>query len=144
MKQLSLGEYLEWFDENNFKYEIVPGISSWSAMNALTGIDITQNLDSNNIYITSLGWQKKPNSYDLKKFETIVSTQPCVVLYQSYEMWHKIQPILEMHYAPSARVLFVYKISWGDQKIIDTTLGDAYRFINDESLSKHTIILIKP
>lgn len=40
--------------------------------------------------------------------------------------------------------MFAYKISWKDEKIIDTTLGKSEQFSIDKNLLKHTLILILP
>lgn len=144
LKQLSLAQYLEWFREQHYHYEVLPGITSWMALNAKLNIDVTQYANSNNIYITSILWQKELDQFDMDKFEKIISTNPCIILYQSYEKWGTVKIILEKYYSPQAKVIFAYKLSWHDEKIIETNLSSSGNFTNNKNFSKHTLILIFP
>ena len=145
LQQLSFGEYIDWFEKEKLNYKIIPGVSSWSALNAKLGLDMTDyNSASNNIYITSVGWKTKSEKFDLANFEIMVSTKPRLVLFQSYEKWQTIKHILEKFYSPSTRTIFAYKITWREERIIDTTLSESCQFIGDKNLEKHTLILILP
>jgi precorrin-4/cobalt-precorrin-4 C11-methyltransferase len=95
LKQFSLAEYKEWFEYKQFNYEIIPGITSWIALNAKINLDITSHIISNNIYITSILWQNELEQFNIEKFESIISTKPCIVLYQSYEKWNTVKHIIE-------------------------------------------------
>lgn len=144
LKQFSLAEYIEWFEYQHFNYEIIPGITSWMALNAKINLDITSHTISNNIYITSILWQKELEQFDIEKFESIISKKPCIVLYQSYEKWNMVKPIIEKYYPPHTKIVFAYRLSWDDENIIQTTLCNSDNFSNKKNLYKHTLIQILP
>jgi len=144
LKQFSLAEYIEWFESQRFSFEVIPGITSWMALNAKINLDITSHVISNNIYITSILWEKELEQFDIDKFESMISTKPCIVLYQSYEKWIMVKHIIEKFYPPYTKIIFAYKLSWEDENIIQTTLSDSDNFTNKKNLSKHTLILILP
>lgn len=143
-EQFTVNEYINLFNKSNYKYEIIPGISSMNALCAKSKIDLTAFTNSQNIFITSIERLKDTAQFNKEEIKKIFSTKSNIVLYQSFREWQFIKTILAENYKPNTRIIFAYKISWQDEIIIETTLENAETDIKGKELNKHTIIFILP
>ena len=143
-EQFTVNEYIKLFDKQNYKYEIIPGISSMNALCAKSKIDLTAFTNNQNIFTTSIERLKDTKQFKQEKFEKILSTKPNIIFYQSFRDWEFIKDLIADNYEPNTRIIFAYKISWQDEIIIETTLKNAEKEIKGKELNKHTIILILP
>ncbi len=143
-EQFTVSEYINLFNKRNYKYEIIPGISSMNALCAKSKIDLTAFTNSQNIFITSIERLKDTAQFKQEEIEKILSTKPNIILYQSFRDWQFIKELLAENYKPNTRIIFAYKISWQDEIIIETTLENAETDIKGKELNKHTIIFILP
>lgn len=143
-EQFTVNEYINLFDKHNYKYEIIPGISSMNALCAKTKIDLTAFTNNQNIFTTSIERLKDTKQFKQEKFEKILSTKPNIIFYQSFRDWEFIKELLTENYEPNTRIIFAYKISWQDEIIIETSLENVEKDIKGKELNKHTIILILP
>lgn len=141
-EQFTINEYIELFNKSNYKYEIIPGISSMNALCAKFKIDLTAFTSSQNILTTSIERLKDTKQFYKVKIEKILSTNPNIVFYQSYRDWNIIKELLDKYYSPNTKIIFAYKISWQDEIFIETTLENVKKDIKGKDLNKHTIILI--
>lgn len=143
-EQFCLGEWIDWLTESNIKFEVISGISAFTALVSKLGVDVVRFSNNQNIYTTSIERLKELHKFDSKHFETVISTKPNLVLYQSYREWSEIKSLIYKYYNNSTRVIFAYKISYPDEIIIDTNLGNYERDLVDKKIDKHTLILIIP
>jgi len=143
-EQFSLGEWIEWLAQSNIHFEIIPGISAFTDLVSKLGIDVVRFTNNQNIYTTSIERLKELKMFDAKQFETVLSTKPNVVLYQSYREWNEVKLLFQKYYPDSTRIIFAYKISYPDEIIIDTSLGNSEEDLINKKIDKHTLILIVP
>ncbi|MCZ2356774.1 MAG: hypothetical protein LC115_08840 [Bacteroidia bacterium] len=141
-EQFCLGDWVDWLTKNDIQFEVVSGISAFTALVSKLGVDVVQFSNNQNIYTTSIERLKELNKFDAEHFEMVLSTKPNLVLYQSYREWNKIKSLIDKYYDDSARIIFAYKISYPDEIIIDTNLGNSERDLADKKIDKHTLILI--
>lgn len=143
-EQLCVGEYVHWLNNKQMDFELIPGISSFSAANAKLKLDLTNFIQSQNVFISSFERLKDLKQFDDEKLQRILSTQPNLVLFQSFREWDDIKPIIKKHYSPKSRIIFVYKISWNDEVIIDSTLENVEQALHEKQISKHSLIIVTP
>lgn len=143
-EQYTVNDYTKYFECNNYKYEIIAGISSMNALCAKSKIDLTAFTNSQNLFTTSIERLIDTEQFSYDELEMIFSTRPNLVLYQSFRNWNLIKKLLEKTYIPSTKIIFAYKISWQNELIINTTLKNVDNDIKDKEINKHTIILIIP
>ena len=143
-EQFTVNEYIDFFDKNNYKYEIIPGISSMNALCAKANIDLTAFANSQNIFTTSTERLKDTKQFKQEEIRKILSTKPNIIFYQSFRDWKFIKKLLTENYKPNTKIIFAYKISWQDEIIIETSLENVEKDIKGKELNKHTIILILP
>jgi len=143
-EQFTVNEYISFFNKNNYKYEIISGISSMNALCAKSKIDLTSFTNSQNIFTTSIERLKDIRQFDENELDKILSTKPNIVFYQSFRDWELIKKLLIKNYETNTKIIFAYKISWKDEMIIKTDLENAEKDIKGKELNKHTIILILP
>ena len=145
-EQYMLHEYVEMFKQQDYKYEIIPGITALNSICSKLSIDITSFSSNQNVFITSIERTRDRNQFKEKEFRKVCTTKPNIVLYQSYRDWSLIRQILiSENYDSNTRIIFAYKISWeSEEKIIDTTLENTEKDLVGVKIEKHTIILILP
>ncbi|MFC0878033.1 SAM-dependent methyltransferase [Saccharicrinis sp. FJH2] len=141
-EQFTVDEYIELFEELNYDFEIVAGISAMNALCAKAKIDLTSFAKNQNVLVTSFERLMDSEQFSPDKLKRVLMTTPTLVLYQSYREWHLILKLLKEYYKPNCRVIFAYKISWKDESIICTTLDNVENEITGKKLNKHTIIFI--
>jgi precorrin-4/cobalt-precorrin-4 C11-methyltransferase len=141
-KQYSLQQYLIWFREKGYLYKIIPGISSWSAVCAVLGIENTSFNSSQSIVITSIERLMDTNSFNENEIASLLKHQPNLVLFQSFREWDKIYPILIKVYAKDTPIIFAYKLSWKEEVLIRCKLYESDKLISGKNINKHTLILI--
>ena len=141
-EQYAVNEYINFFNKNNYKFEIIPGISSMNALCAKSKIDLTAFTNSQNIFTTSIERLKDIKQFNETEIKKILSTKPNIIFYQSYRDWQLIKELLAENYKPNTKIVFAFKISWKDEIIIETSLENAEKDIKGKELNKHTIIII--
>lgn len=140
--QLCLLDYITWFKESNFNFEIVAGISSWAVLNTKLKIDMTPFFQNQNIFISSFERLIKMNAYNDININKILCTKPNLVLFQSFHEWANIKELLVKYYSIKTKIIFAYKLSWHDEKIIETTLEFAEKEIEIERIHKQVLLLV--
>ncbi len=144
MEQHCLQEHISWMNSQNFHYEIIPGISSLSALCSLSSIDITSFNRNQSIFISSIERLRDLDSFSEEKMGITFATQPNVVLFQSIRDWDYIYHLLIKKYPLNTEVIFAYKVSWVDEKILKTNLKDSCDVVMNNKINKHSLILILP
>jgi len=144
LEQFTLSEYVTHFEQSNYKYEVIPGISALNAICAISKIDLTSFTNSQNVFVTSIERLRDLNQFDNKELAKTFSSKPNLVLYQSYRDWYLIKKLITVYYSPKTRVIFAYKVSWKDEKIVESTIESIDKVLNNIELPKHTIIVIIP
>lgn len=142
--QFCLNDYIQYIKKRNISYELIPGISSWVALNSLIGLDMTNFTGDQNVYITSIERLVDVNRFNQKHFETIISTNPNIILFQSYREWNDVKLIIRKYYPVKTKIIFAYKVSWEDEQIIETNIKEADKALLGKDISKHTLIYILP
>ena len=142
LEQFTLSEYVNHFEQSNYKYEVIPGISALNAICANLKIDLTAFTNSQNVFVTSIERLRDIKQFEDKELEKIFSTKPNLILYQSYRDWHFIKKLIAHYYSPKTKVIFAYKVSWKDETIVESTIETIDRDLINIELPKHTIILI--
>lgn len=136
----SLSENIKWLIHNNFDYEIIPGISSWFALLAKLGLENVKIGLNQTIIINS----PSRNAVNISKnsIKDLAKHQSSLILFMAIEMINEIIEELKLYYPLNTPVIIGYKISWSDEKIISTTLGNFFTDCNILDIPRHTIILI--
>lgn len=144
-RERTVAQYIELIKSSHCEFEIIPGVSSWMALCAKAGLDMTDFESSQAVMVISLERMVSTSTnkrLDIQSLNKILSNRPSLALFQSYAYRKELPQILTQYYNPDSKVIIGYKVSWPDERIIQMNLSDFTKVELDESLSKHSIILI--
>jgi precorrin-6B methylase 1 len=71
---LCLDEHIKWFNEHNYNYEMIPGLSSLSILCAKKSIDLTTFSKTQNVFITSIERLRDLKCLNYTELKSILST----------------------------------------------------------------------
>lgn len=146
-RERTVGQYVEWLRSRRAEFEVIPGISSWMALCAAAGIDMTEFGTSQAIMVLSLERMLAVSAEKMLDWEALAKVcekRPALVLFQSYAVRGPLAEFLLKHYPPESEVIVGYKVSWPDEKILRMTLSAFGQNQLGDDLAKHSIIIILP
>jgi len=145
-RERSLGQYVEWLRSRGFAHRVLPGISSWQALCARIGLDMTDPSRSQSVFVTSVErLLAKQDSQQLAStsIESVLRLRPTLVLFQSYRDRKEILSLLRTHYPPTTEVVLGYKVSWpGEERIVRRTLAELDLDKLGDEMLKHTLMIV--
>jgi precorrin-4/cobalt-precorrin-4 C11-methyltransferase len=121
-------------------YEIVPGVSSFSAAAAALGRELTLPEVTQTVIITRAeGRTPMPPKERLAELGQHQST---LVLFLSINLLAHIVEELEPHYGLDCPVAVVHRASWPDQQVVQGTLGDIRGKVKALRITSQSIIIV--
>jgi precorrin-4/cobalt-precorrin-4 C11-methyltransferase len=144
-RERTVGQYVVWLRAMGIAFEIIPGVSSWMALCASAGIDMTSFGSAQGIFVVSLERMASTAAdgrLNLDSLDESLRYRPSLVLFQSYGCRAELPPLLRRHYPPGTEVVIGYKVSWPEERIIRIPLSAFDVGMLGEDLAKHSIILV--
>ncbi|MCC8107819.1 MAG: precorrin-4 C(11)-methyltransferase [Planctomycetes bacterium] len=122
-------------------YEIVPGVSSFSAAAAAVEAEYTLPGVSQTVILTRLaGRTPVPDGEDMA---TLAAHGASMAVFLSSGLLGKLQDkLLAGAYTEDTPVALVYKASWPDEQVIRCRLGDLARAGADHGIDKTALVLV--
>jgi precorrin-4/cobalt-precorrin-4 C11-methyltransferase len=140
----AIQEQLERCDELGLYTEVVPGVSSFSAVAAAIRRELTIPEIAQSVILTRLSGGKTPMpaKEQVKEFARHGTT---MALFLSAARSGQLQEELrEGGYPPDTPCVVAYQVTWPDELIVMTTLDDLATTIKERKLWKHTLVLVGP
>lgn len=136
----ALDEMGELLNQTDIQFEIVPGISSFSAAAArlkreLTVPDLVQTV----ILTRAEGRTKMPLK---EKLEELAKHQSTLAIFLSAALATSVQEKLLRTYPVETPIAVVYKVSWPDEKIFLGKLHELAEIIKRERITMTALILV--
>ena len=122
----------------------MPGVSSFTAVAAAIGRELTIPEVAQSVILTRLGGGKTPMppGEQVREFARHGTT---MALFLSAARSGQLQDeLLEGGYPPDTPCVVAYQVTWPDELIIETTLENLAATIRERKLWKHTLVLIGP
>jgi len=136
----STAEQLRRFSELGIDYEIVPGVSSFTAAAAALQKELTLPELSQTVILTRAeGRTPMPDS---EKLEDLAQHRATLVLFLSINLLKKTVPLLIPSYGADCPVAVVHKASCSDQIVVTGTLCDIADKVRDKGIKSQSIILV--
>ncbi|MCX7903350.1 MAG: precorrin-4 C(11)-methyltransferase [Caloramator sp.] len=137
----AIGEQMEELDKLNIKYEVIPGVSSFTASCAVLRREFTVPDISQSIIITRIsGRTNVPEGEDL---ELLAKHKTSMAIFLSVQDIDRVVEKLKKGYGDEdIPVAVIYKATWRDEKIILGTLKDIAEKVRREGISKTAQILV--
>ncbi|GAA3746546.1 precorrin-4/cobalt-precorrin-4 C11-methyltransferase [Spinactinospora alkalitolerans] len=124
--------------------EIVPGVSSFSAVAALVQRELTVPEVAQSVILTRLGGGKTPmpEGEEVRAFARHGTT---MALFLSAARSGPLQQeLLEGGYPPETPCVVAYQATWPDELLVRCTLGELEATVKEHRLWKHTLVLVGP
>ena len=140
----AIQEQLEQCHELGLDTEIVPGVSSFTAVAAAVGRELTIPEIAQSVILTRLGGGKTPMppGEQVREFARHGTT---MALFLSAARSGQLQDeLLQGGYPPDTPCVVAYQVTWPDELIIWTAVEDLAATIRERKLWKHTLVLVGP
>lgn len=134
-------EQMRRLERLGIDYEVVPGVSSFSAAAATVGSELTKPEVSQTIILTRVSGRASavPDSEAIAGLAAHRSTM-CIFL--SGPHLKKIVTDLLLHYPKETPVTLVYRATWPDQKVYQGTLGTVLKETKRGAWNLTTMMLV--
>ncbi|WP_287960263.1 precorrin-4 C(11)-methyltransferase [Acidiplasma sp.] len=126
--------------KNNMNYEIIPGISSLFAAAAAMGMELTSPGSTQTIIITRV--PRRTEKFESEDLSVMAKHGATLGIFLSASNAGAVtKKLLDAGYSPDDRVIIAYRISWPDQKIIETTVNDLEKTLFENRINRQALIL---
>ncbi len=137
----AIAEQMDILNENNVKYEVVPGVSSFFGAAASLKTEYTLPGVSQTVILTRMeGITSVPKKEDIVNLAKINGS---MVIFLSTGMLKKLsEKLIEGGYDESTPAAIAYKVTWEDEKIIRTTIKNLQSEAEKAGIKKTALILV--
>ncbi|GAA0115518.1 precorrin-4 C(11)-methyltransferase [Clostridium senegalense] len=136
----AIKEQMDELDKLNIKYEVVPGVSSFTAAAAAIKKEFTLPSVSQTVILTRMeGRTPVPEKEDLERLAGIGAS---MALFLSVGMIEKVVEKLRKGYGRNVPVAVIQRATWGDEKYVTGTLDDIAEKVKEAQITKTAQILV--
>lgn len=136
----STAEQIRRLEELGIAYEIIPGVSSFTAAAAVLGKELTLPELSQTVIVTRAeGRTLMPEG---EKLEDLARHRATLALFLSAGLIRDVVERLLPSYGPECPVAVVQKATWPDQKVVRGTLADIGDKVRAERINATAMILV--
>ncbi|HLR35505.1 MAG TPA: precorrin-4 C(11)-methyltransferase, partial [Tissierellales bacterium] len=137
----AIREQMDILKEKNIPYEVVPGVSSFTAACSAIKSEFTLPKVSQTVILTRIeGRTEVPEKEDLEK---LASYGASMAIFLSVQQIDNVVDKLKKGYGrDNVPIAVVYKASWKDEKIMIGTLKDIGEKVKKEGIKKTAQILV--
>ena len=139
----AIAEQLEQCAELGLDTQIIPGVSSFTAVAAAIQRELTIPEVAQSVILTRLGGGKTPMPPGERVAE-FARHGTTMALFLSAARSGQLQDELLTNYPPDTPCVVAYQVTWPDELIIHTALQDLAVTIKRHKLWKHTLVLVGP
>ncbi|MDR2438817.1 MAG: precorrin-4 C(11)-methyltransferase [Planctomycetaceae bacterium] len=137
----AIREQIDWLRKLDIRYEIIPGVSSFSAAAAVMGMEYTLPGISQTVILTRMEGRTpvppKETIGELAKIQTSM-----VIFLSGNRLSELSAQLLAGGYAEDTPAAIVYKVTWSDELIIKTTVGKLNDAGKENNITRTALILV--
>lgn len=136
----AIQEQMAFFDREQMRYHITPGISSFLAAAAELRSQFTIPERTQTIILTR-GEGRTPMP-EREKLHLLARSQSTMCIFLSAAIVDDVQRELLQEYPPTTPVAACYHLTWADQRIYRGQLKDLARIVHDNHLTLTTMLVV--
>jgi precorrin-4/cobalt-precorrin-4 C11-methyltransferase len=136
----STAEQMRRIDEARISYEIIPGVSSFTAAAAALGRELTLPELSQTVILTRA--EGRTPMPEREKLEELARHQATLALFLSITLLDEVTRALLPAYGADCPVAVVHKATCPDQKILTGTLADIRDQVRAAGIRSQSIVLV--
>ncbi|MET8634512.1 precorrin-4 C(11)-methyltransferase [Streptomyces sp. NPDC004096] len=137
-------EQLDRCAELGIDTEVVPGVSSFSAVAALTRRELTIPEVAQSVVLTRLGGGKTPMppGEEVREFARHGTTM--AIFLSAARSGQLVRELLEGGYPTTTPVIVAHQATWPEELVVQCTVGTLEETVKEHKLWKHTLFLVGP
>jgi precorrin-4 C11-methyltransferase len=122
--------------------EIVPGVSAFSAAAAVAGRELTVPEVAQSVILTRLegGKTPMPDGEHIREFARHGTTM--AIFLSAARSGQLVTELRAGGYADDTPVVIAYKVTWPDELVLHTTVGELEDTVKEHRLWRHTLFLV--
>jgi len=136
----AIQEQMTIFDERNYDYFIVPGISSFQAAAAYLKSEFTIPEVAQTIILTR-GEGNTPMP-EHEKLEEMAKLRATMCIFLSAGIINRVEGQLLQHYPPETPVAVLFRVSWKDEKVWTGKLDGLSKIIKSNKLTRTVLVIV--
>jgi len=140
----AIAEQLEQCEALGLDTEIIPGVSSFTAVAAAIRRELTVPEVAQSVILTRLGGGKTPMPPGERVAEFARHGTTMALFLSAARSGQLQDELLEGGYPPDTPCVVAYQVTWPDELIVHTPLKDLAATIRQHKLWKHTLVLAGP
>jgi precorrin-4/cobalt-precorrin-4 C11-methyltransferase len=138
----AIAEQMRRLDDLGIPYEVVPGVSSFTAAAAALKLELTPAGANQTVILTrAAGRTGLPPNESLAE---LARHRTGLVLFLSAAQVPDVVTTLTPHYGPEAPVVVAHRVSWPDQVILRCTLATLAEVMKNSGIRLTALILVGP
>ncbi len=137
----AMGEQLRRLDQLGIDYTVTPGVPSFAAAAAALRRELTLPEVAQSLVLTRTSGRASamPEAETLSAF---AATRTTLAIHLSIHVLEQIVAELTPHYGEDCPVAVVFRASWPDEKIVESTLGEIAARMSGEKIERTALILV--
>ncbi len=137
----AISEQIARLNKANISWQIVPGVSSFTAAAAEIGCELTKPAISQTIILTRVSGRASAVP-DTESIALLASHKATMCIFLSGPHLTKIVQDLLLHYPPSTPVALVYRSTWPDRREHRSTLEKLLKEVEVEDWKLTTMLIV--
>jgi precorrin-4/cobalt-precorrin-4 C11-methyltransferase len=143
----AIAEQIRWCREHNRAFEIVPGVTSVAATAASADAELTVPGIAQSVVFTRLAARTAASVPDRESVEAFARHGSTMAVFLSAARPQALQEALLADgsgYDATTPVVIGHRVSWPDERLVRTTVGDLAAALNEMDARMTTMILVGP
>ncbi len=138
----AIAEQLNWCDANNRAAEVIPGVTSVAAAAAALQCELTVPTLSQSVIFTRLGGRTDASMRPGEGVAALAAAQVTMAVFLSGARPDELQAELLTGYAADTPAAVAVRVTWPDQSIVRTTVGELAEAIRATGATRTLLVLV--
>jgi precorrin-4/cobalt-precorrin-4 C11-methyltransferase len=138
----AIAEQLDWCRANDRSFEVVPGVMSVSAAAAALQRELTVPQLSQSVVLTRLAGRTEASMRQGEGVAAFASAQVSMAVFLSGARPDELEAELLTGYPPDTPAAVVVRVTWPDETIVRTTVGELAAAIRATGADRTVLVLV--
>ena len=143
----AIAEQIDWCLSQERSFEIVPGVTSMTATAAAIGHELTLPGVSQSVVLTRLAQRTRASMSPFESLDAFAAHGVTMAIFLSASRPRELQDQLlagESRYSPDTPAVIAYRVSWPDERIVRTRVGELANALEALGVSATVLVLVGP
>jgi precorrin-4/cobalt-precorrin-4 C11-methyltransferase len=143
----AIGEQIAWCIGHERAFEIVPGVSSFTAAAAAAGCELTIPGVAQSVVLTRIASGTSASMPEGETVRAFAATGATIAVFLSVRLVDRLVAELlaaESAYTSATPVVIAYRVGWPDERLVRTTIDALIATVHEEGFEATTLFLVGP